>query len=45
MTAGQILLVLGVMVVLGVFAVMGFVINHERKMRKPPRFFNRWPGI
>jgi hypothetical protein len=45
MTVGQALIVLGVLVVLGVFVVGGFVLNHERKMRKPPRFINRWPGI
>lgn len=43
MTAGQILIVLLVMVVMGVFAVVGFVLNHERKMRKPPKFIRRWP--
>lgn len=38
-------IVIVVLVVMGVFAVGGFLLNQERKRRRPVRFFTRWPGL
>jgi hypothetical protein len=40
----KVVIVIGILVVMGVFAVGGFLLNHERKRRqRTPKVHSRWP--